>query len=85
MRKLSLILAAAAVVLALAVSGSASAEDGSHKILSQGKILMKSSTGDDHHFTVVYDEKIYSCRTWQWAGEWKLECNRLKDVMEGAF
>jgi len=71
MRKFSLVLAAAAVVVALAVSGGAWARTGqaAEKILIEGKILGVSGNNDQRLgfflqvFTVEYKGKIYVCRT----------------------
>ncbi len=63
MRKFSLVLAAAAVVVALAVSGSASAKDipSNYEILTEGEILMAGNDGGEHSFTVAYEGRIYLC------------------------
>ena len=63
MRKFSLLLAAAAVVVALAVSGGASAENmpSNYDILTKGEILMKDGHKQGHAFTVHYDRVLYVC------------------------
>jgi len=71
MRKFSLVLAAAAVVLVLAVSGSASAADmpSNYEILTKGRILHAAQSDNErstHHFTVAYNDGygtkgIYRC------------------------
>ena len=68
MKKFSLLLAAAAVVVALAVSGGASAEKqlSPHEVLGEGEILMASffvGNNRKHFFTVAYGEGIYVCET----------------------
>jgi len=72
MRKFSLVLAAAAVVVALAVSGGAWARalgQAAEKILIEGKILGVSGNNDQRLgyflqvFTVEYKGRIYVCRT----------------------
>jgi hypothetical protein len=70
MRKFSLVVAAAAVVVALAVSGSAWASVfADEKILIEGKILGVSGNNDQRLgyflqvFTVAYEGRIYVCRT----------------------
>ena len=70
MRKFSLVLAAAAVVVALAVSGSAWAETReikdtafNVKVILEGEILQKSANIDAgiHHYTIINDDKLYYC------------------------
>jgi hypothetical protein len=65
MRKFSLVFATTVMAVGLAVSGSASAEDipSNYEVLTEGKILMESGSGDQHFFTVHYDGEIYGCRS----------------------
>jgi hypothetical protein len=63
MRKFSLVFATTVMAVGLAVSGSASAEDipSNYEVLTEGKILMESGSGDQHFFTVHYDGEIFGC------------------------
>ena len=70
MKKFSQILAAAAVVVALAVSGSAWAETREIKdtafkvkVILEGEILQKSANTDGTHhlYTIINDDKLYYC------------------------
>ena len=65
MRKFSLVFATTVMAVGLAVSGSASAEDipSNYEVLTEGKILMESGSGDQHFFTVHYDGAIYACKS----------------------
>ena len=69
MKKFSLLLAAAAVVVTLAVSGSAWAgtkliKDTAFnvKLILEGEIIHKSASDlGIHFFTIIDDDKLYSC------------------------
>ena len=82
MRKFSLVLAAAVMAVGLAVSGSASATDVAHKILSEGEILMKTSKMGSqstlHDFTVAHNGEIFRCFTYLFSAQGHLECYRMK-------
>ena len=82
MRKFSLVLAAVVMAVGLAESGSASAKDGVHEILSEGEILMKTSKkGSEstvHDFTVAHDGEIYRCFTYLYDAQGYLGCYRMK-------
>ena len=70
MRKFSLVLAAAAVVVALAVSGSAWAETReikdtafNVKVILEGEILQQSANIEFgfHNYTIINNDKLYFC------------------------